>query len=258
MNRTFFWIAVPDRGSSRRLQIRLLALIAVAAGAVGEPSHCVGADVWGGSLSLTSDYLVRGISRSDDRAAVQADYHYLSTSGFVAGAFASTAKVDPNDGSDAELNAFLGFVWSAADEWHGKILVSQYAYPGTQHAARYNYAELDVDAAYQDWLEVSVAYSPNFPRYVPHRGLISTASNSAELNLQQPVYRKLLLTGGTGYSYLNGPSAAGYVYWSVGAACDLAPFALALSYVDTSAAAKSLFYDEAAGGRWVGTVIWRF
>jgi hypothetical protein len=33
---------------------------------------------------------------------------------------------------------------------------------------------------------------------------------------------------------------------------------LVMSYVDTSAAAKALFYNTAAGGRWTGTVIWRF
>lgn len=258
MCRTFFSKATLDGGVGGRLKIHLLALTAVAAGAVAEPPHCVGADVWGGSVDLTSDYLVRGISRSDGRAAVQADYHYLSTSGFVAGAFASTAKIDRNDRTDVELTAFLGFAWSAADEWHGKALVSHYAYPWNQHGAHYDYDELDVGATYQDWLDVSVVYSPDFPRYVPSRGLTGTASTSAELNLQHPVYRKLLLTGGAGYSYEDGPNAAGYVYWSVGAAWELAPVALALSYVDTSAAAKSLFYDEAASRRWVGTVIWRF
>jgi uncharacterized protein (TIGR02001 family) len=245
-------------GIGSRLKTRALALSAVAVGALAGPSYCIAADIWGGSVGLTNDYLVRGISRSDNDAAVQADYHYLSTSGFVAGIFASTAKVDPNNGTDAELNAFLGFAWSAADDWRGKILVSHYAYPWNRHGPHYDYDELDVDAGYQGWLDLSVVYSPNFPRYVPYRGVIGTPSTSAELNLQHPVYRKLLLTGGAGYSYESGPDAAGYVYWSVGAACDLAPVALALSYVNTSAGAKSLFYDEAAAGRWVGTVIWRF
>jgi uncharacterized protein (TIGR02001 family) len=241
-----------------RPTIRLLVLTAAVVGALTGPSHCFGADVWGGSVDLTSDYLVRGISRSDNEAAVQAEYHYLSMSGFVAGVFASTAKVELRGRTDAELNAFLGFAWSAADEWHGKILLDHYAYPWRQYAAAYNYDELEVDAAYQGWLDLSVVYSPNFPRYEGLRGLVGTASTSAELNLQHPVYRRLLLTGGAGYSYESGPSPVGYVYWSVGAAYDFAPVALALSYVDTSAGAKSLFYNEAARGRWVGTVIWRF
>jgi hypothetical protein len=55
-----------------------------------------------------------------------------------------------------------------------------------------------------------------------------------------------------------GAPAAGYVYWSAGVAYDLAPLALAVSYVDTTAGAKTLFYDNAATGRWTGTVICRF
>ena len=47
-------------------------------------------------------------------------------------------------------------------------------------------------------------------------------------------------------------------YWSVGAAYNLAPFTFVLSYVNTNAAAKALFYNAAADNRWSGTVLWRF
>jgi hypothetical protein len=33
---------------------------------------------------------------------------------------------------------------------------------------------------------------------------------------------------------------------------------LTLSYVNTTAEAKALFYNAAADGRWIGTIIWRF
>lgn len=258
MSRTFFLkgMLAGDVGSCPRNF--LLAFTALAAGVLGEFPNCFAADTWGGSVGLTSDYVLRGISRSDDHPAVQADVHYLAASGFVAGVFASTAKIDRSDGVDAEVSAFLGLAWSAAEEWRGKILLSHYAYPGKSHGTLYDYEELDVDAAYQNWLDVSVVYAPSMPRDVPYRGLVGVASTSAEVNVQRPVFRNLFLTGGAGYSYQGGPSAAGYVYWSVGATYNLAPVALALAYVDTSASAKSLFYQEASGGRWVGTVIWRF
>ena len=57
---------------------------------------------------------------------------------------------------------------------------------------------------------------------------------------------------------MDGPGATGYVYWSVGAAYDLAPVTVAAAYVDTTAGAKTLFYNAAAAGRWTATVIWRF
>ncbi len=233
-------------------------MMALAACSVAMPALCSGADVWGGSVGATNDYLVRGVTRSGDQAAVQGDFHFLSTSGFVAGVFASTARINPARKTNAELSGFLGYAWSADNEWHGKLLGSHYAYRGSRGSDLYDYDELSVDAAYRDWLDVSLVFAPNYSRYVVYRGLVRTASTSLELNLQRPVYKKLLVTGGAGYSYQSGPGAAGYVYWSLGASLDMAPVALGVSYVDTSAAAERLFYDSAARGRWVATVIWRF
>jgi len=221
-------------------------------------SRSVAADTWGGSLDLTSDYFVRGISRTDDRAALQLDLHYLNSSGFIAGLFVSNTQFDPHGPRDAELDAYLGFGWSAGADWHGRILASHYAYPWNQAGSGYNYDELDVDVGFQDWVDITLAYSPNFPRYTEYDGLAGATSTSGELNLQRPVWKKLSAVGGLGYAHFDGPGAAGYTYWSVGASYDLAPLSLVLSYVDTSAGAKALFYNAAACGRWTGTVIWRF
>jgi uncharacterized protein (TIGR02001 family) len=224
---------------------------------IGMP-RCAAADLWGGSLGVTSDYIVRGISRSDDKPALQLDLHYLDTSGFVAGLFASNARIDPRDPTDVELDAFLGFAWTAGQDWRGKVLASHYAYPWNYEGSGYNYDELDVETAYQDWLSAAVIYSPNAPRYVPYRGLMRVSSKSAEVSLQRPLLARLSATAGIGYSRYEGPDPTGYCYWSVGASYDLAPVSLALSYVDTSAGAKALFYNTAENGRLTGTVIWRF
>jgi uncharacterized protein (TIGR02001 family) len=239
--------------------VRLLAsgIVLSLSLAAGIP-RCAGADVWGGSLDITSNYMVRGISRSNDQAALQLDLHYSNTSGFVAGLFASNTQIDPESPRDAELDAFVGFAWTAGNDWRGKILASHYAYPWNQAGSEYDYDELDVDLGFQDWLGASLVYSPNAVRFLPDRGLIGVTSESAEVNLQRPVVGKLYATAGLGYSRYEGPDSYGYTYWSVGAAYTIAPISLVLSYVDTTAGAKALFYNEAAGGRWIGTVIWRF
>ncbi len=239
--------------------MRLLAAgVGLSMGLVIGTTRSAAADVWGGSLGVTSDYIVRGVSRSYDSAALQLDLHYVNSSGLVAGLFASSTRLDPGEPRDVELDAFLGFAWNAGSDWHGKILANHYAYPWNRAGNAYDYDELDADAAFQEWLDVNLVYSPNYPRYIPYRGLIGVASESAEISLQRPVVGKLSATGGVGYSYLHGPDPAGYAYWSLGATYDLAPVSLILSYVNTSAGAKALFYNAAQSNRWSGTVIWRF
>ena len=224
---------------------------------IGTP-RCAGADRWGGSLGVTSDYIVRGVSRSDHRAAAQFDLHYSNSEGFIAGLFASGARIDPDQPSDVEFDAFAGFAWSAGSDWRGKILASHYAYPWNRMGSGYDYDELDVDVAYQGWLDISLSFSPNAPRYVPIGGLIGVKSESVEVDVQRPVLGRLSATAGLGYAYFDGPYSAGYVYWSVGAVYTIAPVSLVVSYVNTTAGAKTLFYNTAADGRWTGTVIWRF
>jgi uncharacterized protein (TIGR02001 family) len=251
---------MPWKGCGGCELVRLLAGgVVLSMSLVIGTSRCLGADLWDGSLGLTSDYIVRGISRSNNRAALQLDVHYSNTPGFVAGLFASNTQIVPDQPSDAELDAYLGFAWTAGSDWHGRILANHYAYPGSRPGSGYDYDELDADVAYQEWLDVALVYSPNAPRYVPVYGaLAGVTSESVEVNLQRPVLGRLSATAGIGYSTFRGPDPAGFAYWSVGAAYSVASLSLVVSYVNTTAGAKTLFYNEAADGRWLGTVIWRF
>ena len=219
---------------------------------------CLAADLWGGSLALTSDYLVRGITRTYDRPALQLDLHLVDGSGWLAGFFVSNTQIDEDQPRDAELNPYAGFAWKNEGDWHGKVVASYYAYPWNAAGSRYNYLELDADWGFQEWLDFAASYSPDSPRYVRGRGFQGVSEASVEVDLQKPLFRRLSGTAGVGYADLAGPQGTGYVYWSLGVAMDLAPFTLTVSYVDTSAAARRIYYDNAATGRFVATAMWRF
>lgn len=247
------------RGSGGREVVRLVANgIVVTLGLVVGSAHGGEADLWGGSVGVTSDYLVRGISRSNDHGALQLDLHYADASGFVAGVFASNTQINPHSPDDAEIDAFLGFAWTKGNDWQGRVLLSHYAYPWNRAGAAYNYDELAVEVSYRGWLNVDAIYSPNAPIVSPYGDLIGVASESAEVNLQHRVLGKLSATAGVGYTHYAGQDPTGYGYWSIGAAYDLAPVSLVLSYVNTTATAKALFYNAAADGRVMGTIVWRF
>jgi uncharacterized protein (TIGR02001 family) len=232
--------------------------VALSISLLSASAPCEATDVWGGSIDLTSDYFVRGISRSDDHSALQLDLHYVNPSGFVAGVFASSTQIRPNERRDAELSAFLGYVWSDGNDWQGKILAANYSYPWNQAGSRYNYDEVDLELAYQQWIQVAFAFYPDVRHYVYDSGVVRVQAESAELSLQRPLIGKLSATAGVGYYELDGAGASGYAYWSAGAAYDWSPVSLEVSYIGASRAANSLYYNAAVGGRWSGTVIWRF
>ena len=204
---------------------------------VGTP-RCPGADLWGGSLGITSDYFVRGISRSNDHAALQLDLHYVNTAGFVAGLFASNTQIDPGEPRDvgAQCLPRLRLVCRRrlARQGPRQPLQLPVESDGLAIQLRRNRSRRRLS-----WVARSSrsAYSPDSPRYLPYRGFIGVTAESAEVRLAAagarvscPVRRVSAITT------LDGPDATGYAYWSVGAAYDWAPVSLAVSYVGTTAA----------------------
>jgi uncharacterized protein (TIGR02001 family) len=241
--------------------VRLIAPVAaLLLGSILASTKSMAANEWGGSLDLTSDYFVRGMSRSADHGALQFDVHYLNPGGFLAGVFASSTQIDSRESRDVELSGFIGYAFNVSDDWHARVLASHYAYPWNQTGAQYNYDEIDVDLSYQDWLHFSVGYSPNSPRFLrdPYHMFVGVGEESAEVSLQRQIFGGFSLMAGVGYSSLQGPEGGGYLYYSGGAAYNFGSVTLIVSYVNTSSEAKALFYNAAATGQWTGTVIWRF
>jgi uncharacterized protein (TIGR02001 family) len=223
------------------------------------PDVLSAAEVWGGSLAATSDYLVRGISRSNQHAALQGDVHVGFESGVFGGLFASSAQFDSGDSRNAEVSAFAGFSPRQTGPWRTKALVSYYGYLWNDSGSQYNYAEVNLEAAYDNWLSFDVVYSPDAPRYLRKwRGLKSVNSTTAEVELRIPWRRHFAAAAGAGYSELGGPGGRGYAFWSGGGVADFSPFSISLFFVDTDKNAKKLFYSGAAHDQWTATFIWRF
>jgi uncharacterized protein (TIGR02001 family) len=238
--------------------MRSILLLVICVFSSASPLSVVAAQSWGGSVALTNDYFVRGISRSDHGAAVQADLHFASAAGLVGGLFASSVQIAPDEHRNAEVSAFLGYAWRSASPWQARIIASHYAYPWNDSGSQYDYDDLRADVDYQGWLNVSVVYSPNAPRYLPIAGLIGVSATSVEFNFTSPWHHRLAAAAGAGYSEVGGPGGAGYAYWSAGGIYDLAPLAFSLSYIGTTAAAETLYYSASARNRWAATLIWRF
>ena len=223
-----------------------------------QPRPAAAAEVWGGSLALTSDYVVRGISRSDNEPAVQGDVHVATDRGLIAGVFASSEQVSPAAARSAEVTGFAGVAWDIADRWRAKAVASYYLYPWSAAATKYRYAELSVDAAYADWLDVNLVHSSDAPRYSSGEGLRGARADSIDVDVHTPWRHRCSATAGIGYASFGGADGGGFAYWSIGGALDLAPVTLTVSYIDAASGASDLFYAAAARHRFIGTAVWRF
>src|SRR5574337_82858 len=145
--------------SGRRFIGALLAatVLAVTAAQAAEP--------WGGALALTSDYVFRGVSQTDGQAAVQADLHARSGTGWFGGAWASTVKPAPSYETAHELDLYAGYGWALSDRWAATIAYVRYLYPDAPPYSHYDAYELSAALRFDDRLSLSAAVSPDARRY---------------------------------------------------------------------------------------------
>lgn len=91
-----------------------------------------------GSVALTTDYLFRGVSQTNQKPAVQAGIEYAHDSGFYVGAWGSnvswlsdTVVVGDDISNSLELDAYLGYRGKAGELFSYDVGVLTYYYPGS-------------------------------------------------------------------------------------------------------------------------------
>lgn len=203
---------------------------------------------------LTTDYVFRGVSQSDEGAAafVGADFSYRM---FYVGVWASSVDETVSDGN-VEIDIYAGIKksWSGIDLDVG---VLYYTYPNNDFANELNYIELKASAGTKIWRDIAVTgtvyYSPDF--YF-EAGATWTAEGKVSAPL--PVWD---LTLSATYGYVTSDDDDGnfsgalgddeYSYWNVGLSKSfLEHFTVDVRYWDTDVDDAIDIADE----RVVGTV----
>jgi uncharacterized protein (TIGR02001 family) len=142
----------------------LLSAAAVAAlGAVATPSFAQDVE-YSASVALTSNYVYRGITQTDNGPAIQGSFD-VTSGGFYAGAWASS--VDFGDDTTLEIDLYAGYGGAITEGLSYDVGVIYYAYPDSPEVGG---EEQDFFEVYggltQDfgafWAGASVAYSPDF------------------------------------------------------------------------------------------------
>ena len=87
------------------------------------------------NVSLVSDYLYRGISQTGQKPAIQGGFDYARSSGFYAGIWGSNiswlSDAGVADNASVELDTYLGYRSTFADDFSYDVGYLRYNYPGT-------------------------------------------------------------------------------------------------------------------------------
>jgi uncharacterized protein (TIGR02001 family) len=220
------------------------------------------ADRLGGSVGVTSDYRLQGLSLSANTAAAQAELHFQQPTedrgAWYAGLWASTVRLSNQSSSSAQIGAFIGRQFAMGPDWSGSVGVSHYAHPWNASLRHYDYDELTIGASFRDRVKFTAVYSPDTDLY-SHYGFIENRTSLAyELAGSMPVRGALAASAGVGFRDVSSFFDTGYWYGSAGLSYDRGRLHASVLRIQTDQTARQLFYSNIVDPAWVGTLLWTF
>lgn len=198
------------------------------------PAHAE-MQVPGGTLNAhvgaTTNYIHRGISRSDDHPAVNGEVEYTHESGVYAGVSASSIDLDTDDDANVEAILFGGFKGQYDDRASYKVGIDYYAYPGSD-SDDLDYAELVLYGGY-DFDVFQAGLGLNYsPEYFNESGF--SAYYAADVTI--PVVENVSLKGKLGFQFVDDEDnyvASDYTDWAIGVSYLWNDVDFLLQYTDT-------------------------
>ena len=250
-------------GQSRRLSGRCRAgAVPLLAALTGLTTAGADAVTVGGDVTGVTDYIFRGVSQNDGRAAAQFDVHVGANNGLFAGLWTSTLNSrEPR--ADFEVEAYAGKRFQLSSAWSATVSAVDYFYLEREATPSDDYQELSVAISYLDSWNLSVSASPNAVHYWRGFRLGRYAAYDADVTTQWPLFGPVYLTAGAGYYYLSGFSlpqwgTQGYVYGNAGVAVERKAWRLDVGYYVADSQAQNLFPYSMSNDRVAATLSWRF
>ena len=172
-----------------------------------------------GSITLTSDYLFRGVTQTDEKPALQGGLEWADESGLYVGAWGSSiswlSDSDPDISSQLELDVFAGFRGEFGDSGFGyDVGAVHYWYPGS-YPAGFNKADTTELYAGVSWNILSAKYSYAVTDLfgIPD----SDGSSNLDVGVGWEFAPSWTLNGAVGKQWVAGTAGtATYAFWSAG------------------------------------------
>jgi uncharacterized protein (TIGR02001 family) len=225
--------------------------------AVALPALSQTADWWGGSISVATDYLYRGVSQTRGQSAVQAGLHVNTPGGWSASVWGSTVDFTSGAGDSYELDLQVARSWMLGSDWTARLGLTHYMYPAGS-SVDYDYDELTGTLSYQGRVTASVAWSPNTSRYGDDHYVHDRETRAYELTVLQPLGSYWSIYAGAGYYDLDDLFGTGYSYWNAGVAFTWENVQVDLMHVDSDDTALELFGYASSGDHWTAALSWHF
>ncbi|PKO35527.1 MAG: hypothetical protein CVU34_04340 [Betaproteobacteria bacterium HGW-Betaproteobacteria-7] len=223
-----------------------LALVgAFAAPAIAEEPaspHTLSANV-----AIATDYIFRGISQTNHKAAIQGGFDYSHASGFYAGTWASNVDwVSPlyKDDNSMELDVYGGYRGSFAGDFTYDVGGAYYYYTGKKISGVETPDSAELYAAI-GWKFLTLKYSHTVSQnlfgwqgYSYSTGANtkdSRGSGYLDLSATIPVAEGLNVIAHVGRQEIKNNSAASYTDWKLGVTKDVGFGVVGLTYTDTNA-----------------------
>jgi uncharacterized protein (TIGR02001 family) len=229
------------------------------------PARPVQAISFGGNVAVTSDYIYRGYSESNDKAAVQLDLHASTLGGTFVGVWTSTLDNKFRPYADLELEEYIGQRFDLSSAWNTSVTVTNYSYVGGHQYYSSDYQQITASVSYLDRWTFSLSATPNALRYWGQYRAGRYPAYDADTSGQWLIAKGLFLTGGVGYYLFTGDgsepiarNSIGYAYGNVGLAYEWHNWRIDVGYFLTEKRAERLFPYPIANDRFAGTLSWRF
>ena len=182
---------------------------------------------WTWNLSLTSDYVFRGVTQTNFKPAVQGGLDYsFGDSGWYVGFWSSNVDFNDSDGPDVELDTYVGWGTELNDDWALDFSLLHYSYFGERNAyGSVDYTEVISKTTWKDMLTFTVAYAPDYAN-------LDYTSVYINLGGSWDVGNDFNINAGFGHTIF-GDNNGTYNDWNLGVSRQFGPVNAALNYYDT-------------------------
>lgn len=198
--------------------------------------------------ALTSDYVWRGVSQTQEDFALQGSVTVSHESGFYGGVWGSNVDFGIDDGADIELDFYAGYSWEFGEGFTGDVQLVRYVYPGLDDDFEYDFTELLSTFGYNDNIFVTVGYS-NDAFATDEDGLYMALGGAYQLP-----WWELELNGEVGRYMLDESSGIpDYTHMNFGVGRSFGIVSTNLQWTDSDDDAED-FFGEGADAHWLFTV----